>query len=139
MERPSLKASSGGRAIVQQPTWSMGFLFLAEASFSAYLFAFLKGKNGKFWPFRGKRRQKGRRKHDRNWSCFFGLKTALFPQLKAKFCLKGRQKTRPWPYFSIIFRSLLFLVSLFDLNYLDFKGKSWGNNSNNSGERSEKL
>ena len=53
-------------------------------------------------------REKGvGKKHDQNWLCFSGRKAHLSP-VKAKFCLKGRQKTRLWPLY--IYLSRLKLV-----------------------------
>ena len=59
---------------------------MAEASFSAYVFGFLQGKNSLFWPFlRQKREKGGNKKEDQNWSCFFGRKVHFFPSLKQIF------------------------------------------------------
>ena len=63
---------------------------------SAYLLAFLKGQI--FWLFRGKRSEKGRTNTTKIGRAFLGAENALFPQFKAMFCLKARQKTRPWPF-----------------------------------------
>ena len=78
------------------------YIFMAEASFSAYLLAFLRGKNSIVGPFWGKswgnRKEKNTTKIGRG---IFWSKNAIFPSLK-HICLKGRQQTRPWPYLYIV-------------------------------------
>ena len=62
---------------------------------------FCKAKTAYFSHFEAKKgkgkEQKGRPK----LVVLFLPKSALFPQFQAKNCLKGRQKTRPWPYIYI--------------------------------------
>ena len=63
------------------------------------------------------KRERGRnKKDDQTWSCFFWPKSALFPQFQAKLCLKGRQKTRPWPSISMsiyIYICCIYAVELY--------------------------
>ena len=65
----------------------------AEASFSAYLFAHLKGKNSNFWPFWGKNGGKRKQQRGRPKSVVLcGRKAHFFPSLKQMFAQKvGRQ------------------------------------------------
>ena len=54
-----------------------------------------------FCHFKAKRKKRRNKKDDQNWSCFYWSKSTPFPQFQAKFCLKGRQKTRPSPHICI--------------------------------------
>ena len=84
------------------PVWGVAALLTIQrqrcikmAKKKQYLLAILRGK-----------KEKGRnKKDDQNWSCFFWSKSALLPQFKAKVCLKGRQKTRPWPWKFMVLRT----------------------------------
>ena len=69
---------------------------LAEASFflPVVLLVYM-AKTAMFGHFEAKKKKK--KKHDPNWSCFLA-ETCTFPEeFEAICCLKGRQKTRPWP------------------------------------------
>ena len=71
---------------------------MAEASFSAYLFAFLKGKKAYFGHFEAK---KGKREGIKRTTKIGRGALCRKMHFLSKKCLKGRQKTRPWPYLYI--------------------------------------
>ena len=73
------------------------YIYITEASFSAYVFAIWKAKLRMLAILRQKEAKGRNKKDDQTWWCFVWSKSTFFRQCWAKKCLKGKQKTRPWP------------------------------------------